>query len=272
MQIHPRDFYLHAADEVNGRERNELNEETEEPTMRISKTTIRLKACLVMAMAMLVVGSSVFAQQDRQFAQALQENAKELRQYSWKSRTEVRKDTELKSFQLYLMHYAADGTLQQSLIDEMTPKIPTHGLRGLIAKKKKEAFVKTLDGLKLFAKSYGDMSPEKMKEFIGNATINIETSSGRIRVHGRDVVQPGDSVTVWIDLAARRQRRMEITSTFENEIVQMVSDFQDLPGGPTYMSRSVINYQSEGISLIKENFDYHRTQLAPIVSYSGGMY
>jgi hypothetical protein len=215
----------------------------------------------------LFFGATAPAQQE-QLAQAMQQNARELRQYSWKSRTEVRKDTELKSFQLNLMHYAADGTLQQSLIDEMTPKIPTHGVRGLIAKKKKEDFVKTLEGLKSLAKQYGELSPEKMKEFITDATINIEPNPqpGRIRIHGRDVLQPGDSVTIWVDTVARRQRRMEINTTFDKEIVRIVTDFQEIPGGPTYMSRSVIDYQSEGISLIKENFDYHKSQLAPGVS------
>jgi hypothetical protein len=239
----------------------------EEPIMKTQHTNTRRRVGLVMAI-ILFFGVTAPAQQERQLAQAMQQNAKELRQYSWKSRTEVRKDTELKSFQLYLMHYAADGTLQQSLIDEMSPKIPTHGLRGLIAKKKKEDLVKTLEGLKAIAKSYGDLSPEKMKEFITNANINIEPNPqpGRIRIQGREVLQPGDSVTIWVDTLARRQRRMEINTTFDKEIVRIVTDFQDIPGGPTYMSRSVIDYQSEGISLVKENFDYHRNQFAPGVT------
>ena len=235
--------------------------------MKTQHTNTRRQVSLVMAI-ILFFGVTAPAQQERQLAQAMQQNARELRQYSWKSRTEVRKDTELKSFQLYLMHYSADGMLQQSLIDEMTPKIPTHGLRGLIAKKKKEDFLKTLEGLKAVAKSYGDLSPEKMKEFITNANINIEPNPqpGRIRILGRNVLQPGDSVTIWVDAVARRQRRMEIHTTFDKEIVRIVTDFQDIPGGPTYMSRSVIDYQSEGISLVKENFDYHRNQFAPGVT------
>ena len=56
------------------------------------------------------------ARQDRQFAQAQQENAKKLRQYSWKSRTEVRKGGETKSTQLHLVRYVAEGNVQQTLV------------------------------------------------------------------------------------------------------------------------------------------------------------
>lgn len=232
--------------------------------MKTNQTTTRLKSSLAIVIVLFLV-ASVPAQQEMQLAQAMQQNARELRQYSWKSRTEIRKDTELKKFQLHLMHYAADGTLQQSVIDESSAKIPSRGIRGMIARKKKEDFMETLNGLGAVAKSYSELSPAKMKQFIGNATINIENNSqpARIRIHGRDVLQPGDSITIWVDMAARRQRRMEINTTFENEIVRIVCDFQDLPEGPTYMSRSVIDYPNDGISVTKENFDYHRNQLAP---------
>lgn len=232
--------------------------------MKTNKTMNQLKAGLVIALVLFLV-ASVPAQQEMQIAQAMQQNARELRQYSWKSRTEIRKDTELKKYQLHHMQYAPDGTLQQSLLDESSAKIPSHGIRGLIAKKKKEDFMQTLNGLGAVAKSYSELSPADMKRFIGSATINIENNSqpARIRIHGRDVLQPGDSMTIWVDMGARRQRRMEINTTFENEIVRIVCDFQDLPEGPTYMSRSVIDYPNDGISVTKENFNYQRIQLRP---------
>lgn len=75
--------------------------------MKTQHTNTRRQVSLVMAI-ILFFGVTAPAQQERQLAQAMQQNARELRQYSWKSRTEVRKDTELKSFQLYLMHYSAE--------------------------------------------------------------------------------------------------------------------------------------------------------------------
>ena len=74
------------------------------------------------------------ARQDRQFAQAQQENAKRLRQYSWKSRVEVRKGGESKSTQMCLVRYDADGNVQQTLVSNTAQQIPTLGLRRFIAK------------------------------------------------------------------------------------------------------------------------------------------
>ena len=79
------------------------------------------------------------------------------------------------------------------------------------------------------------------------------------RVSGGNILQPGDSMTLWVDAVTRKQRRVEIHTTLDRKPVRIVSEFQDLPGGPTHMSRSVIDYPGEEITLITENFDYART-------------
>lgn len=193
-------------------------------------------------------------------AQAQQENAKALRQYNWKSRTEVRKSGETKSTKLYLMRYAVDGTLQQTLINESSQKIPTRGLRGFIAKRKKEDFVELLDGLGALAKSYGNLPPDKVRRFMAGATTTPETNSRSrlLRIQGRDVLQPGDSMTIWVDAVTRRQRRVEVQTTFDGKPLSIVSEFQDLPNGPTVMARSVVDYPSKELSVITDNFDYAR--------------
>lgn len=198
------------------------------------------------------------AQQDRQFAQAQQENAKKLRQYSWKSRTEVRKDGETKSTQLYLVRYDVGGAVQRTLISNTSQEIPTRGLRGFIAKKKKEEFVELLDELKAVAKSYGELPSEKMQRFMASATVTPE-KSGRwnlVRLQGRDVLQPGDTMTVWLDAATRRQRRVEVQTTLKGKPVRIVSEFQTLEEGPTYMARSAVEYPSHELAVITENFDH----------------
>lgn len=65
-------------------------------------------------------------------------------------------------------------------------------------------------------------------------------------------------MTVWVDAMTRRQRRVEIQSTLDRKPVRIVSDFQDLPQGPTYMTRSLVNYPGDELTIITENFDYER--------------
>jgi hypothetical protein len=210
----------------------------------------------------LLACASASAQQNKQFAQAQQENAKRLRQYSWKSRTEVRKGGETKSTQLHLVRHDADGNVRQTLVSSTSPQIPTRGLRGFIAKKKKEDFVELLDGLKAVAKSYGALPPEKMQRFMAGATVTPE-KQGRwslVRLQGRDVLQPGDSMTVWLDAATRRQRRVEVQTTLKGKLVRVVSEFKDLAEGPTYLARSAVDYPSSELSVVTENFDHERAR------------
>ena len=200
------------------------------------------------------------ARQEGQFARAQAENARELRQYSWKSRAEVRKGGETKSTQLYLMRYDLGGEVQQTLVTGTSQQIPTRGLRGLIARKKKEDFVELLDGLRAVAKSYGGLPPEKMQRFMAGAAVAPGKTARQslVRLQGRDVLQPGDSMTVWLDAATRRQRRVEVQTTFEGKPVRIVSEFRDLPDGPTYAARAVVEYPSRELAITTENFDYTR--------------
>ena len=218
----------------------------------------------VLTMALLLLAPlDLPAQQARQVEQARQANARALRQYTWKSRTEVRKGGETKSVRLSLTRYGADGALQQTpLAGTPPPDLPKHGLRGLIARKKKEDFMETLEELSALAKSYGELPPDRMQYFMAGAALTPEMTAQQklVRMEAHDVLRPGDSMTLWVDAVTRRQRRVEILTTLDRKPVRVVSEFQDLPQGPTYMARSVVDYPDKEITLITENFDYERAR------------
>jgi hypothetical protein len=207
---------------------------------------------------MLLTWSNAQGQQDQKFAQAMKQNAQALRPYTWKSRTQIRKDGEVKSTKVFMTRYAADGTQVQMLVEEESAKLPKFGLRGMIAKKKKEEAAQLIEALQKLAKSYGELPPAKMQEFMSKATVTLEqnTPQPMLRLEATDVLQPNDSMTVWLDATTRRQRRIEINSSYDAKPVRIVSEFKDLPGGPTYMARSVVDYPREQLTLTVENFDY----------------
>ena len=202
---------------------------------------------------------AISSQMDQKLAQAQKQNAQALRQYTWKSRTEIRKGGETKNVQLALNRYDINGMLQKTTVSS-TPQqqLPTRGIRGLIAQKKKEDFTETLEGLGALARSYAELSPDAMQRFMVTASVTPEMNPQQklLRVSGGNILQPGDSMTVWLDAVSRKQRRVEIHTTLDRKPVKIVSDFQDLPAGPSYMARSVVEYPSADLSLITENFDY----------------
>jgi len=197
-------------------------------------------------------------QQDQKFTQAMKQNAMALRQYTWKSQTQIRKEGDVKGTKLFMNRYAADGTVVQLLLEESSAKLPKFGIRGMVARKKKEEATELIEALQRFAKSYGELPPAKMQEFMTKATVTLETRAPQplLRLEGANVLQPSNSMVVWLDANTRRQRRIEINSSFDAKPVRIVTEFRDLLNGPTYMARSVLDYPSEGLTLTVENFEY----------------
>src|SRR5262245_17771300 len=208
---------------------------------------------LISAGLVLCAWTMAHGQQD-----AMKQNALALRQYTWKSQTQIRKEGEVKATKLYSSRYAADGSVVQLLLEEDSAKLPKFGIRGMVAKKKKQEAQELIEALQKLAKSYGELPPAKMQEFMASARASLETNAPQplLRLESANVLQPGDSMIVWVDANTRRQRRIEINTSFDAKPVRIVTEFTDLPHGPTYMSRSVVDYQQEEVNLTVENFDY----------------
>jgi hypothetical protein len=64
-------------------------------------------------------------------------------------------------------------------------------------------------------------------------------------------------MTVWLEAASRKQRRIEIQTTLDGKPVRIVSEFKDVPAtGPTYMAVSRITYDEGAVAITTENFDH----------------
>ena len=206
----------------------------------------------------LCAGIMAYSQQD-----AMKQNALALRQYTWKSQTQIRKEGEVKATKLYSSRYAADGTVVQLLLEEESAKLPKFGIRGMVAKKKKQEAQELIEALQQLAKSYGELPPAKMQQFMTSARASLETNTPQplLRLKSGNVLQPGDSMIVWVDANTRRQRRIEINTSFDAKPVRIVTEFRDLPNGPTYMARSVVDYAGAELTLTVENFDYEHVSM-----------
>lgn len=230
---------------------------------RTYKTTLRVG---ILSVVMLLVGAFAAQAQDPaqlkgMFARAQQQNAQELKQYTWKSRNEVRKNTESKSTQVFQMRYDAFGNLQKSQIGgSAPPNMPKGPIFGHIAQKKKADFMELMGDLRDHVQAYSQLSPARMQTFLASATILAKLDQGFIQIQGGNVLQAGDSMTIWLDAKTRKQRRVEIHTFLERNPVKAVIEFSDLPAGPNYMARTVVDYQKDGLQLITENFDYERAR------------
>ncbi len=217
---------------------------------------------LRLALLALLPGAIVVASEiEQKIAQAQLRNAEALRQYTWKSRTEIQQGGETKSVQLALVRYDMYGALQRTPMSSTSQPPPSgRGLRGRIVEKKRDEVKDTLNRLQALAASYGDLPPSKMQRFMATATVSPEMGVQRswLRATGNDLLEHGDSMTLWVDTATHKMRKVEVRTTLDRMPVRVVSEFQDLSEGPTYAARSVIEYPSERLTVIAENFDYQR--------------
>lgn len=224
----------------------------------MNTNTYKTNLVRLIGLAIMFCSWTIANAQDQKFAIAAKQNATALQQYTWKSQTQIRKEGDVKATKLYSSRYAADGTVVQLLLQEESAKLPKFGIRGMVARKKKEDAQKLIEALQRLAKSYGELPPAKMQEFMKTAKATLETNALEplLRLESTNVLQPGDSMIVWINANTRRQRRVEINSSFDEKPVRIVTEFRDLPNGPTYLARSVVDYPREELTITMENFDY----------------
>ena len=233
----------------------------------------RLSAHSFRAAVMLVAlnGALVSGQTPPSFGDSQKANAQALRQYSWKSRTELKLKGESKSVKLEQVRYDVNGKLQKTPLEgppaTAAPAPAGRGGRGggrvkeKVIENKKEEFGEMMQGLGQLVASYGQMPPEKTQAFAASATKGRGEGEmqGTAQIQGRDVLQPGDSMTIWIDPATQMMRRVEIKTVYDKKPATLIADYRAVPNGPTYMAHAVLTYPEKNVELTVDNSGYERS-------------
>ena len=207
-----------------------------------------------------------------EFVQAQQANATALREYTWKSRTELSLRGEVKSVTLDQVRYDLDGRRQKTRIggsaepsaasaDRFDPLRPPAGpVRRIVAAKKKAEFEDLMHDLSALVESYAHPSLETLHAFGRQAARTKTIEAGLVRVQARNLVVTGDSMIVWIDPLTSMIRRTEIDTTLHGERVEVAVDHRSLPNGLTYQARTLLRYPSKQMALTIETYDHQHVQ------------
>ncbi len=232
----------------------------------------------VVRSVVLVLGSSlalaagVFGQHKEQFAQAQKENSAALKQYTWKSRTEIKVKGESKNVKVEQVRYDLDGKQQKTQIGEPPQQGAQQetgrrgGRRGRgrvkekIIQNKKAEFAELMQSLGQLVGSYAHIPPDKMQAFAQNATVaqGQGESGDQVLIQGSNALVSGDTMSIWIDPSSYGMRRIEIHTSFEGKPVHFTGEFQALTDGPTYPARLRLDYPDKEVELTVENYDYQK--------------
>jgi hypothetical protein len=225
-----------------------------------------LGVCLAIVSAVAAVEA---ATQFTEFVQAQQANQAAMREYTWKSRTELKLKGETKNVKLEQVRFDLDSRLQKTQIggsgDNQSPARPAlHPLGGVIkrrlATKKTERFKDLMEELDTLAAAYAHLSRDQLRAFAAGATVTKE--QGSIRLFGRNVHQAADTMTVWIEPSSAAMRRVEVVTSLEDKPVTLTAEYRSLDNGLTYQARTVLRYPDKDIELTVESFEYQHVGTA----------
>lgn len=220
---------------------------------------------------LVALGSTlVLAQGQPTFADSQKANAQALRQYSWKSRTEIKLKGESKNVKVEQVRYDLNGKLQKTPIAGPPPTAPATAaapepggrgggrLKSKVVENKKEEFGEMMQGLGQLVASYGHLPPEKAQAFAANSTKGKGEGAmeGTAQIQGANVLVEGDSMTMWVDPASQMMRRVEIKTVYEGKPATLITEYKSVPNGPTYMAQAMLTYPEKNVELTVDNYEY----------------
>jgi hypothetical protein len=200
-----------------------------------------------------------------EFARAQAANQAALREYTWKSRTEVALAGEVRSIRLEQVRFDLDGRLQRTPLSESGapqqatrsgPPHPIALLRGRIEAKQRADVASAVRALGELAQSYAQLGPEELHRFVGHEVA--PGAAGSIRLRGRDVRVPGDQLTLWLDAESRAIRRVEIETRLDGQLAQISSEHRVLEDGVSYQARTTARLPARELVITIDSFEHTR--------------
>ena len=183
-----------------------------------------------------------------------------LKQYEWVETTAVSLKGEERSRQMERCYYGADGKIQKLPVTA-PPEEKKRGLRGKIAKKKKEEmtdYMKVAVGL---VKMYLPPDPARIQAAKDAGKVSVTPSPGqRVRLTFADFIKPGDSLALDVDLANTRPLEAKVATYLDShkEPVTLDVRFSTLDNNATYAANIVLEAKAKKLKVNVENSGYRK--------------
>ena len=193
-----------------------------------------------------------------QLAKARTANAALMKQYTWNSRVEVLDQGAVKDLRIELVNYGPSGQLQRNILNDQSAPLPFGFLRRKIAERERAKVEEYLVGLRSLLEQYTLPSEGKILAFMNQAATSGPDANGLFEMTGQNVVYPGDAFSVWFDARTRQTRRIQVTTVFQGDQVDLTATFKTLKSGLTYMAFGEVIVPAKQMSVQVQNFDYNR--------------
>jgi len=206
--------------------------------------------------------AAVAQQQNTALMSGMEANAKQLRQYTFKQRTETYHKGELKNAKVDEVHYSVSGERvsiplnEQKAESEAPRRGPGHRV---IAKKMEEGKQKMkeyVERLMSLTSRYLSSDPEKMHAALANAEMTTGGGSKLLRLKIQDYVKAGDTMTMSFDPATKRPMTTEVSTSLDDAPVNIVLAFDQIREGPSYAGKTIIRSAEKQLEIRIMTYDY----------------
>ena len=202
------------------------------------------KATLSTTFAVLLIGTAAAQVPVNNMMASMAANNRQLRQYTYKQRTETYHQGELKNTKVDEIHYNVGGERvsipldQRQTQSEAPRRGPGHRLVAKKMEEEKEKMRDYIERLTALVSRYPGPDAGKLQAAISKAEVTTGGGSSQVRVCTRDYVKPGDSMTMIFDPATKRPVKTEINTFLDDGPVSIVIAFDQLRDGLSYPGKS----------------------------------
>ncbi len=180
-----------------------------------------------------------------------------LKDYTWHNRTEIKKEGGRRVAIPTRIAFDDDGEIEATTVEVYPPKRKRGvGLRSRVWRNTMGLAGEMSAEITDLVDDYTSPSLKAMQEFFDRAAI--DNAWGGTWIRGRNFLQRGDYVSIFIDPETYRFTHLSFVTTVGDVEVKGEVDFSRLDTGVWYPARMVIKAPNEGVEAVIENFDHQK--------------
>jgi hypothetical protein len=159
-------------------------------------------------------------------------------------------------------YYGAEGTVQKVPVGAPQEAKSPKGLRGKIAKKKKEELTDYMQQAVALVQSYVPPAAAQIQRSkdAGKLAINILEPGRRVRLDFRDYAKPGDVLGIEVDLNSNVLLGLHVASYIDTPEDAVVLDvrFGTLADASVYAAQITLDAKAKQVTVVVQNSGYRR--------------
>ena len=189
-------------------------------------------------------------------------NAKQLRQYTYKQRTETYRQGDLKNAKVDEVHYNPSGErvsipLDEQKIEAESPRRgPGHRLIVKKIEEEKSKMKEYIERLMSLSSRYLASDPARLQAAMTGAEVTTGGGNSHVRIRIRDYVKSGDSMTMSFDPSTKRPIQTEVNTMLDDTPVTIVLGFDQIHDGPNYPGKTVVKADAKQLEVRVFTYDY----------------